>query len=111
MSFGDQTVIFVTITDGPKDRLGIPSKVRTEVPVAGCMFRPLSAAETVTLTDITTELWQLTVEPGAVVLNANAIGEVKYLGNTYQIVVGPRPYTDFSSAPFVVTMICKRQVA
>lgn len=111
MSFGGQTVTFVTITDGTKDRLGIPAQVRTPVDVPGCRFRPLTAEEAVALTDVATEVWKCTAPPVAAVLAAKAIDEVKHNGITYQVVGAVKPYNDLSDAVFKVTVMCKKQTA
>ena len=108
--FGGDTVIFVTITDGALDRLGIPTKVRTEVSVTGCRFRPLSVEEAVTLTDVATEMWKCTAPPHPAVLAATAIDEVKHKDITYQLVGGVKlfPYAE-SDAIYKVTVMCKRE--
>lgn len=108
--FGDQTVIFVTINDGAKDRLGVPAKVKTEVPVTGCRFRPFSTEETMTLTDVATEVWKCTAPPHPAVLAAKAVDELKHDGNTYQVSGGikPYPYAE-SSLIYKVTVWCKKQ--
>lgn len=109
-TFGDQTLTFVTISDGAKDRLGVPAVVRTEVSVSGCRFRPLSVEETVALTDVATEMWKGTVPPVAAVLAAKTIDEVKHNGITYQLHGAIKPYNDYSSnSVYKVTVMCKKQ--
>lgn len=107
--FGDQTVTFVTITDGVKDRLGIPAIVRTEVPVTGCRFRPLNVEEAVNLTDVATEIWKCTAPPEAAVLAAKSIDEVKHKDITYDLVGGIKPFNDASDQVYKVTVMCKKQ--
>lgn len=109
--FGGDTVIFVTITDGVKDRLGVPAKVRTEVAVTGCRFRSFNVQETITLTDVATEMWKCTAPPDPAVLAAKAIDEVKHAGVTYDIVGGVQlfPYAK-SDRIYKVTVMCKKQV-
>jgi len=109
MTFGGQTVTFVTITDGALDRLGIPAKERSEVAVPGCRFRPLSTEEAVALTDVATEVWKCTAPPVQVVLDAKATDEVKHNGITYQIIGGVKPYPDMSGALYKVTVMCQKQ--
>jgi hypothetical protein len=108
--FGGDTVTFVTITDGVKDRLGIPAKVRTEVAVTGCRFRSWFFEEKVTLTDIATQMWKCTAPPDPAVLAAEAIDEVKHAGITYDIVGGVKlfPYAE-SDQIYKVTVLCKKQ--
>lgn len=112
MSFGGQTVTFVTVTEDTnnRDRYGNPALVRAEVDVAGCHFRPLSAKETLGLGDIATDPWKCTAPPVAAALGATVNSEVKHNGITYQVIAGARPYSDFSDSVFKVTIICQRQV-
>lgn len=109
MILGDHTVGFVTITDSTPDELGIPTKVRTTVNVTGCYFNPVSAAETVELTDVATEVWQCIAPPSAATL-VDATSELVHKGITYQVIGGPKPYTDFSPSIFQVTVMCQKQV-
>lgn len=109
-SFGDDTVIFVTITDGAKDRYGIPAVVRTPVTVTNCRFRPLSVDETVALTDVVTEMWRCTAPPHPAVLAAKSIDEVKHNGITYQLHGSVKPYPEPDSTVIhKVTVMCKKQ--
>lgn len=108
--FGGDTVIFVAITYGALDRLGIPAKVRTEVSVTGCRFRPLSVEEAVGLTDAATEIWKCTAPPDPAVLAASSIDEMKHNGITYQLVGGVKPFPYAKSdAIYKVTVMCKRE--
>ncbi len=108
--FGGDTVTFVTITDGVKDRLGIPAEVRTEVSVTGCRFRSLSVEEAVTLTDVATEMWKCTAPPDPTVLAAKSIDKVKHNGVTYELFGSVKlfPYAK-SSDIYKVTVMCKKQ--
>lgn len=109
MSFGSQTASFVTVTEDldNRDRYNNPLKVRTEIAVTGCRFRPLTAKEKIELGDIVTDPWKLTAPPVAAVVNAQPNDEVKVAGVTYQIVGGVRVFEDFTR-PFKVTVICER---
>lgn len=113
MSFGGQTVVFVTVTEDldNRDRYNNPIRVRTEISVPGCHFRPLTAKEKLELGDIVQDPWKCTAPPVAAVMNAQAIDEVKHKGVTYQIIGGVRPFNDFSDRVFKVTVICERTVA
>lgn len=107
-TFGVQTVIFIAITDGVKDRLGIPAKVRTEVSVTGCRFRPLTAEEKIALTDEAIEMWKCTAPPHPKVLSAKAIDEVKHNSITYQLHGGVKPHPEADSLGIHhVTVLCK----
>lgn len=107
--FGDQTVIFVTITDGAKDRLGVAVAVETPVPVTGCRFRPLNVEETVNLTDVATEIWKCTAPPVAAVLAAKSIDRLVHNGITYDLVGGIKPFNDASNQVYKVTVMAKKQ--
>lgn len=111
MTFGNDIVTFVAVTEGALDRLGIPAKIKTDVVVSGCRFRPLSVEETVTLTDLSTQMWKCTAPPVAAVLAAQPDDEVKHNGITYQIVGGVKPYPMHSGVIRKVTVMCKRQIA
>lgn len=107
MHFGGATVTFVTITDGAKDRLGVPAKVRTEVAVPNCRFRPLNFDEKVALTDEAIEIWKCTAPSHPAVLAAKAIDEVKHNGITYQLLAGVKAFPDATDRIFKVTVLCK----
>ena len=110
MTFGGQTVTFVTFTlDGTADNLGVKHESATEVAVAGCRFRPLSAAETAeTEFDVATEVWKCTAPPAAAVLAADSTGYLRCDGDTYAIVGGPQPFTDLYGVPFKVTILAQK---
>lgn len=114
--FGGQTLIFVTVTEGIKDRWGIALPVTTETPVSGCRFRPLSASETVDLTDTGVELWKGTVPAVAAAMTAKLNSHVKYSGPetggevvVYELDGGPKTFPDADGQPYKVTVMCKRQ--
>lgn len=112
MSYGAETLTFVTLTDGPPDRNGIPTRVRTEVDVAGCHFRPLKVSEKVGLVEnIATEVWQATCPRDDTVLAAAAVDEIKHNGVTYQLVGAPQPFKDFSATVYKVTVLAQVQTA
>lgn len=112
MSFGGQTVTFVTVTEtGQPGFLGVKEKQRSEVSVAGCHFRPFKTAEVVTETDIATEVWKCTAPPEAAVLAAKSTGEVKHNGLTFQIDGQIQPKYDLSGQIEHVTIFCKRQAS
>ncbi|QRZ05894.1 hypothetical protein [Mycolicibacterium austroafricanum] len=110
MSFGGQTVTFVTVTESGEPGFGgIREKVRTETAVTGCRFRPLRAEETPDyLTNIATGVWKCTAPAVETVLAAEPDGEVKVSGVTYQIVGPVRPKPDMGGATHHVTILCRR---
>ncbi|OBK09008.1 hypothetical protein A5746_00825 [Mycolicibacterium conceptionense] len=111
MSFGDQTVTFVTVAEtGPVGYLGVKSKARTETSVAGCHFRPASSSETPdSETDVASETWKCTAPPVPAVLAAEPTGELKHNGVTYQIDGPIMPKYDLAGGVHHVTIMCKRQ--
>lgn len=109
MRFGSQTVGFVTITAGTRDRLGAAAPVRTTVNVTGCLMRPLSATELITNTDVATEAWRCTAPPVAAALAATATGELVFNGNTY-LINGVQSFRGFNGIIDHVRVTCERQV-
>lgn len=72
----------VTVTEGPeRDRYNNPILVRTEAPVPGCRFRPLTARE----------------KPISVL--------------SYGLVGPPRVFDDMGGRPHKITVIVQRQTA
>lgn len=113
MTFGGQTVIFVSVTEdlSQRDEYNNPLIVRTEKPVSGCRFRPLKAEEKVALgIDLATDPWRATCPPEAAVTTVKAGDEVRVDGITYQITGGVRVFTDMAGKPFKVTVLAERQV-
>lgn len=108
---GNDTVTFIAITDGVKDRLGIPAVVRTPVAVTGCRFRPLSVEETIALTDKAIEMWKCTAPPNSTVLAAKSIDEVQHNGITYQLEGGIKPYPTRAGNIRKITVMCKKENA
>lgn len=113
MSFGPDTVTFVTLTDsGTAGKLGTKVQVPTEVDVEGCMHYPMSASETPEfLTDIGTQVWKTIAPPEAAAIAAKSTGQLKVNGVTYRIIGGAQPMTDFSPGVFVVQILSKLEEA
>lgn len=111
MTLGGQTVTFVTITEsGEPGYLGLKTKTRTETPVTGCRFRPLSVEETPDyLTNVSTGIWKCTAPPAEAALNALSGGELKVAGATYQITGPVMAKPDMDGSVHHVTVLCKRQ--
>lgn len=106
MSFGSQTVGFVTLVGtGVYDDRGFEVTTPTEVPVAGCRHRPLSAAEaSEVLGDVARQVWKTTAPPEAAAVAAKSTGQLKVNGQTFHIVGGATPFEDFND-PFKVTIL------
>lgn len=107
MSFGNQVVGFVTITEtGPADALGMRTKTPNTVPVSGCRHRPLRADETPEwLTNTATQIWKTTAPPEAAAAAAKSTGELVVDDITYKIIGGAMPYTDLNGQVFKVTIL------
>lgn len=111
-TFGNQTVVFVTVAEDPsqRDEHNNPLIVRTPTPVPGCRFRPLSASEKVALgIDVAKDPWRITAPPVNAVTGAQAGGEIEYGDETYQIRGGPRTFPGVGGRPYKVTVICERR--
>ncbi len=106
MSFGSQTLTFVTLVGtGTYDEYGDEIVTETEVPVEGCRHRPLSAAEATELFGNTArQVWKSTCPPEAAAVAAKSTGKLKVDGTTFHIIGGATPFEDFD-APFKVTII------
>ncbi|AEJ93972.1 head-to-tail stopper [Mycobacterium phage Thibault] len=112
MNFGGQTVTFVTITEdlNDRDKYNNPRQVRTETPVPGCRFRPLSAKEKVEFGyNTVTDPWKCTAPAIPAVMDALSTGILQYGGVDYQITGGARTFASFAGQPFKVTIICERR--
>lgn len=106
MSFGSQTVAFVTLVGtGEYNDYGDEIITETEVAVAGCRHRPLSAKEAAeSFGNVAQQLWQTTAPPEAAAIAAASTGKLKVDGTTFHIVGGAQPFEDFSD-PFKVTIL------
>lgn len=110
MSFGSQTVSFVTIVGtGVYDEFGAEVTTPTDVPVAGCRHRPLSAAEAAEVGgNVATQVWKTTAPTAAAAIAAKSTGTLKEGGRTFHILGGAKPFEDFSD-PFKVTILSEIQ--
>lgn len=126
MTFGGQTVAFVTVTEtGQIGWGGLKGKTWAVTPLGGCHFRPASSTEVDGQTDVTTEVWKLTAPPDAAALVVKANGELVYDGTdhpelldldsdagkraTFQIDGPIMPKYGQDNAVHHVTIMCKRQ--
>lgn len=107
---GRQTVTVRSFTTSGRDRLNQPIKTPVDVVVAGCAFQPKSVDETVTLTDVETELWTLFMPPVPAALTVSTTTEILYQGSTFQV-LGSRPQVDLSGFTDHVEVDVKKQLA
>jgi hypothetical protein len=119
MSFGNQTVTFVSYSDtGTMGALGTYQQAETLTVAPGCRHRTLSAKETAEYdVDVATVVWKTTVPVGeysapvrAAVLGAEANGEIRVDGESFKIIGGPRDHPDFVN-PFKVTILSQKQTS
>lgn len=107
---GNQTVTVRNYTTSGRDRLNAPVKTAVDVSVAGCAMQPLSISETVTLTDIETELWKCYLPPVPAALAVTTKSEIVYNSMTFQV-LGSKPQVDFSGRTDHVALELKKQIA
>jgi hypothetical protein len=111
VSFGGQTVGFVTVTrSGSPGYLGVKPETRSTTTVSGCRFRPLTSTETPeSETDVATGVWKCTAPPEAAALAAKSTGELEVDGVTYRITGPVQPKYDMDGTVHHVTILCQRQ--
>lgn len=119
MSFGGQTVTFVSYTDtGTPGALGTYQQTETLTSAPGCRHRPLTFNETAEFdVDIATEMWRTTIPVGeyspelrAAVLAVKANDAIRVDGVQYKIMGGIRHHVDMDGSPFKATLISKKQI-
>lgn len=110
MTFGSQTVAFVTLVGtGVYDDLGFETTNPTDVPVTGCHHRPLSAQEAgEVFGDVARQVWKTTAPPEAAAIAAKSTGTLKEGGRTFHILGGAQAFQDFND-PFKVTILSEIQ--
>ena len=115
--FGGQTITFVTVSaSGPVGFGGLQEDARTETPVEGCRFRPVTTTEdggtglsTTVSTGVSAGVWKATCPPVPTVLNAEPNGEVIVDGVTYRIEGPVMPKPDMYGSLHHVTVMCRKQ--
>lgn len=110
MSFGSQTVTFVTVTGtGVYDEFNNETMTETDVPVTGCRHRPLRAEEAAEMFgNVATQVWKTTAPPEAAAIAAKSTGTLKEGGRTFHILGGAQPFEDLAD-PFKVTILSEIQ--
>lgn len=107
---GGQTVTVRNYTTSGRDRLNQPIKTPVDVVVPGCAVQPRTVDETVSLTDVETELWEAYLPPISAALSVTTASEILYNGMTFQV-LGARPQVDLSGVTDHVAVDLKKQLA
>lgn len=107
---GAQTVTLRNYTTSGRDRFNNPIRVAVDTVFKSCAMQPVSVTETVTLTDIETELWKCFLPPTSDALAANTNSEIIYNGLTFQV-LGSRPGVDLMGSADHVALDLKKQIA
>lgn len=108
---GGQTVTVRNYSLGDtRDRFNAPVRVAVDTDVDGAAIQPLSVAESVSLTDVETELWRCYLPPVPAALAATTTSEIVYNGLTFQV-LGAKPSVDFSGTTDHVALELKKQIA
>lgn len=118
MSFGVDTVIFVSYSDAATPgELGTYPQTETLISAPGCRHRPLTFQEINELGfDVATEVWKTTVPINeysdtvrAQIMAMQPDDAIRVNGVQYQIIGGVRPFKDFTDW-FKATIFSKRQI-
>lgn len=91
---GHQTVTAILVNYGATDKLGIPAKTETQVPLPGCSFQPLTTIETLGDIDEVASHWKL-FAPASVDLSAIDAIVTPWDGLRYEVDGDPQVWTDF----------------
>lgn len=110
MPLGAQTVTLRNYTLSGRDRLNQPIKVAVDATISGVSMQPSSTSETVTLTDVATDVWRCYLPPTAAALSATVTSELLYQNSTFHV-TGVRPNVDFTGVTDHVCLDLKRQKA
>lgn len=107
---GGQTVTVRNYTTSGRDRLNQPIRIAVDVVVAGCSMQPVSTDETVSLTDVETEMWKCFMPPVTAALAVTTASEILHNSMTFQV-LGARPQVDLSGVTDHVAVDLKKQIA
>ncbi len=107
---GAQTVTVRNYTSTARDRFNSPIKTAVDTVVTGCSIQPVSVTESVTLTDIETEMWKCFMPAVTAALSADTKSEIVYDGMVFQV-LGARPGVDLMGCRDHVALDLKKQVA
>lgn len=107
---GAQTVTLRNYTTSGRDRFNAPVKTAVDTVITGCAVQPMTVTETVTLTDIETELWRCLLPPVPAAIAATTASEILYNGMTFQV-LGSRPAVDLMGQHDHIALDLKKQIA
>ena len=107
---GSQTVTVRNYTTSGRDRLNQPIKTAVDTVVTGVSMQPSTVSETVTLTDVETELWKCFLPTVPAALAVTTSTEILYNTMTFQV-LGARPGVDFMGVTDHVAVDLKKQIA
>ena len=108
---GAQTVTVRNYSTGStRDRFNAPVKTATSTTVFGAAMQPMTVSETVTLTDVETELWRCLLPPVAAALAVTTTSEIVYNNMTYQV-LGAKPQVSLMGLTEHVALDLKKQIA
>lgn len=108
---GAQTVTVRNVSSGTtRDRLNAPIKVITSTTVRGCAMQPMSVAETVSLTDVETEMWRCLLPPVPAALAVTTASEILYQSMIFQV-MGAKPQVDLMGNTDHVNLELQKQIA
>lgn len=107
---GSQTVTVRSYTLSGRDRLNAPIKTPVDIVFTGVSMQPMTVSETVTLTDVETEMWKCFLPPTSAALTITTTSEVLYNNMTFQV-IGAKPGVDFMGRSDHVELDLKKQLA
>lgn len=107
---GGQTVTVRNFTSSSRDRLNQPIRTAVDVVVNGCSVQPRATGESVSLTDVETEMWECYLPPVSAALSITTASEILYNTFIFQVVAA-RPQVDLAGVLDHVAVDLKKQIA
>lgn len=107
---GGQTVTVRNYTLAGRDRLNQPTRTAVDVSVTGCSMQPRATSETVTLTDVETEMWECYLPPVSAALSITTTSEILHNNMTFQVITS-RPQVGLTGVVDHVAVDVKKQIA
>lgn len=109
-ALGGQTVTLRNFTSSGRDRLNSPIRTAVDTVITNASMQPVSTSETVTLTDVATDLWKCFLPPVTAALAATTNSQIVYNGAVFEV-LGARPGVDFAGQTDHILLDLKRQIA